>query len=125
MTKSEKKIAAFCVRHRLSYEWQQLRYDGIRAFVNTVDRYHHAAMLDAARRLKGIRVTERICNGGGVWEGRIYFQDAADAERVDRLCKAESERNNAWCQVYHDCIVAGMDRAEASKRDESLYPTPA
>lgn len=125
MKTTEKKISAFCARHGLSYEWQPLRFDGIRAFVESVDRFQHAAILDAARRLKGVRVTEWTCNAGGVWEGRVYFQDATDAQRIDNLQDAESKRNENWWLTLHSCLENGMDHDAAIQHAESLYPTPA
>lgn len=80
MTAAEKRISAFCTRHRFGYEWQALRCNGRRAVVESLDRNHHAAVLKAARRLKGIRVTGWTNSDGGVWEGRIFLQDAADCE---------------------------------------------
>lgn len=124
MSPAEKKISGFCARRQLAYEWQPLKCNGRRALVESMDREQHAAILAAGRRLKGVRVKDWTCNDGGVWEGRIYFQDAADGERIDAILKAEHERNQNWCQVYHDCIVAGMPASEASRRAEALYPTP-
>jgi len=83
MTAAEKKISAFCARRGRAYEWQALKYNGRRAVVESLDREQHAATLAAARRLKGIRVKDWTCGAGGVWEGRVYFQDTADAERID------------------------------------------
>lgn len=125
MSPAEKKISGFCARRQLAYEWQPLKCDGRRAVIESLDRTQHAVILTAARRLKGIRTKDWTCDAGGVWEGRIYLQDEADAKRIDAILKAEYERNQNWCQVYHDCIEAGMDTATASARAEALYPTPA
>ena len=125
MTASEKKISGFCVRRNLSYEWQTLKCNGRRALVESLDREQHAATLAAARRLKGVRVKDWTCNDGGVWEGRIYLQDAADGDRIDAILAAEHKRNQNWCQVYHNCIVDGLDPSTASRRAEALYLTPA
>ena len=124
MTAAEKKISAFCARRGLSYEWQALKCNGRRAVIDSLDREQHAATLAAAHRLKDIRVKEWTCGAGGVWEGRVYLQDAADAERIDAILSAEYERNQNWCQVYHDCLVSGLDHSTASRRAEALYPTP-
>ncbi len=125
MTATEKRIRAFCTRRGLSYEWQALRCNGRRAVVESLDRNHHAAVLKAARRLKGVRVTDWTNSDGGVWEGRIFFQDAADWERIDAILTAEYRRCQNWNRVYHNCIVDGLDSAAASRRAEELYPTPA
>lgn len=125
MTAAEKKISAFCAKRGLTYEWQPLKCNGRRAVVESLDREQHAATLAAARRLKGIRVKEWTCGAGGVWEGRVYFQDAEDAERIDAILSVEYERNQNWWQVYHNCIVDGLDRHTASSQAEALYPTPA
>ena len=125
LTAAEKKISAFCARHGLAYEWQALRCNGRRAVVESIDRQQHAATLDAARRLKGIRVKDWTCGAGGVWEGRVYFQDVADAERIEAILETERRRNENWSQVYHNCIIAGMDSTAAARRAEALYPTPA
>ena len=125
MTAAEKKISAFCARRGLAYEWQALKCNGRRAVVESLDREQHAATLAAALRLKGIRAKEWTCGAGGVWEGRVYLQDAADGERIDTILAAERKRNENWCQVYHNCIVDGLDPSTASRRAEALYPTPA
>lgn len=125
MTAAEKKISAFCTRHGLSYEWQALKCNGRRAVVESLDRDHHADVLAAACRLKGVRVNDWTCGEGGVWEGRVYFQDAADRERIDAILTAESERNQKWWQVYHDCIVDGLDSSTSARLAESFFPTPA
>lgn len=125
MTAFERKINAFCTRHGLAYEWQALAYNGCRAVVKTTDWYHHSAVLDAARRLKGVRTRDWSCGLGGVWEGHVYIQDAADAERIDGITKAEMQRHDDWWQVYHNCIVGGLDPTTAASRAEALYPTPA
>ena len=125
MTLTEKKISAFCARRGLSHEWQVLKCNGRRAVIESLDREQHAATLAAARRLKGIRAKEWTCGAGGVWEGRVYLQDAADGERIDAILAAEYERNQNWNQVYHNCIIDGLDPSTASRRAEALYPTPA
>lgn len=125
MTATEKKISVFCARHGLAYEWQALKCNGRRAVVESIDRQQHAATLDAARRLKGIRVKDWTCGDGGVWEGRVYFQDAADAERIEAIFETERQRNENWCMVYHNCINDGMDSTAAARRAEALYHTPA
>ena len=125
MTAADKKISAFCARRGLAYEWQALKCDGSRAVIESLDRQQHAATLAAARRLKGIRVNDWTCGAGGVWEGRVYLQDADDADRIHAILTAEYERNQNWCRVYHDCIVDGLDPSTASRRAEALYPTPA
>lgn len=125
MTATEKKISAFCARRGLAYEWQSLKCNGRRAVVVSLDREQHTATLAAARRLKSVRVKGWTCGAGGVWEGRVYFQDAADGERIDAILSAECERTQNWCQVYHDCIVCGLDPSTASRWAEALYPTPA
>lgn len=124
MTAAEKKISAFCTRRGLAYEWQPLKYSGRRAIVESLDRAQHAAMLTAASRLKGVRVTDWTCSAGGVWEDRVYLQDAADAERIAAALCAEYERNQNWCQVYHNCITDGLDHTTAARRAEALFPTP-
>lgn len=125
MTTAEKKICSFCARHSLSYEWQALRCNGRRAVLESTDRNQHAALLAAARRLKGIRIKDWTCSDGGVWEGYIFLQDAADGARIDAILAAEYERNKNWCQVYHDCLEAGLDHTTAARRTEGLYPTPS
>ena len=124
MTTAEKKISAFCTRRGLSYEWQPLKCSGRRAVVESLDREQHAAMLTAARRLKGVRVTDWTCGAGGVWEGRVYLQDADVAERIAAALGAEYGRNQSWCQVYHNCIADGLDYITAARRAEALFPTP-
>ncbi len=125
MTAAEKKISAFCTRRGLTYEWQALKCNGRRAVVESLDREQHAATLAAARRLKGIRVKDWTCGAGGVWEGRIYFQDAADAERIDAILTAEQQRNENWWTANHYARLSGLDPTAAAHYAESLYPTPA
>jgi len=124
MTATEKRMDAFCIRHHLEYKWQPLRFDGRRAVIETQARNHHADVLGAARRLKGVRVDQWTCSDGGVWEGYIYLQDAAEAERINTILMAERERNEKWWMVYHDDIVSGKDKDTAIQHAESLYPTP-
>lgn len=125
MTAAEKKIITFCTRHGLAYEWQALAYDGRRAVVATLDWPHHMATLEAARRLKSIRVNDWTCDLGGVFEGYVYFQDETDANRIDAITKAKMQRHDNWWNVYHNCIVDGLDPIAAAQRAEALYPTPA
>ncbi len=125
MTAAEKKISAFCTRHRLGYEWQALKYNGRRAVVESLDREQHAATLAAARRLKGIRVKDWTCGAGGVWEGRVYLQDADDAARMDEAAKAEWEHHENWWTANHYARLSGLDPTAAAQYAESLYPTPA
>lgn len=125
LTPAENKIRAFCAQRGLACEWQALKSNGWRAVVESLDREQHAATLAAARRLNGIRVEDWTCGAGGVWEGRIYLQDAAAAERIGAALAAEYNRNCNWWQVYHGCIVDGLDRIAAARQAESLYPTPA
>lgn len=125
MTAAEKKISAFCARNGVEYEWQQLRFDGVRAVITSVDRDQHATIINAARRLKGIRVTDWTCSAGGVWDGRIYLQDAADAERMDEAIMAEEARNELWWAVYSKYMSNGADITTAVQAAERAYPTPA
>jgi len=124
MTTAEKKISNFCVRRKLGYEWQRLKYEGQRAVIVTLDRVHHDTIWKAAHRLKGIRVTERTCYGGGCFEGFVYLQDAVEADRIDNLLATERERCENWNRVFHDALVCGLDHASAARRAEALYPTP-
>lgn len=124
MTEAEKKISAFCARRGLAYEWQPLKYNGRRAVIESLDRYQHESIMAASRRLKGVRATEWTCCYGGVWEGRIYLQDAEDGARINAILAEEYARSNKWNQVYNACIVSGMDPSTASRHAESLYPTP-
>ena len=125
MTVIETKINSFCHRQGLSCKWQDLRCNGRRAVIASIDREQHAATLAAASRIKGVRVSDWTCGAGGVWEGYVYLQDAIDGERIDAILTAEHERNQHWSQVYHDCIVDGLDPSTASRMAEALYPTPA
>lgn len=125
MTTADKKISGFCARRGLAYEWQALQYNGRRAVVESLDRQQHAVTLAAASRLKGIRVTDWTCGAGGVWEGRVYLQDAADAERVKAATAAELQRNENWWHANHYARAAGLDSTAAAQYAESLYPTPA
>ena len=125
MTAAEKRISAFCARHGLAYEWEALRCNGRRAVVESLDRQQHAATMTAARRLRGVRVTDWTCGAGGVWEGRIYFQDAADAERINAILTAEYKRNENWWPANHYARASGLDSTAAAQYAESLYPTPA
>ncbi len=125
MTAAEKRISAFCTRRGLAYEWQDLKYNGRRAVVESLDREQHAATLVAARRLKGIRIKDWTCGAGGVWEGRIYFQDAADAEHIDAALTAEQQRNENWWTANHYARLSGLGQTAAAHYAESLYPTPA
>jgi len=125
VTAAEKRISAFCARHRLSYEWQSLKYNGRRAFVESADRSQHAAALAAARRLKGVRVSDWTCGAGGVWEGRIYLQDAADASRMEEAAKIEWEHLENWWAANHNARLSGLEPDAAAQYAESLYPTPA
>lgn len=124
MTAAEKKISAFCARHRFRYSWQSLKFDGCRAVIPSMDRISHAETLKAARRLKGVRVTEWVARSQ-VFEGRIYLQDAADAERIASIQEAEQERNDAWWNANHSARLSGMDPTAAARYAETLYPTPA
>lgn len=125
MTTFERKVKTFCTRNGLSCKWEPLAYNGCRAEIRTTDWYHHRAILEAARRLKSICVRDWHCGLGGVWEGYVYLQDAADAERIDAIIKEEIQRHDNWWQVYHNCIVDGLDPTTAANRAEALYPTPA
>lgn len=125
MTKSEKKISAFCARHGLSYEWQALRFNGKRAVIASLDLKHHEKIMTLAKRLKGISVKNWWNSDGGVWEGYVYLQDASEAEQIHILTCAESTRKDNWWKAYHDCLVSGMDQDAAMRRAESLFPTPA
>lgn len=124
MTPFEKKVCAFCNRHKLNYWWRNLQWNGLQAVVQTMDSQHHSIVRDKTRRLKNVRITDWTRSDGGVWDGYVYLQDAADAERVEALTMAEAMRNENWWQVYHDCIEKGMDKTEASRHAEDLYPTP-
>ena len=123
MTAAEKKISAFCTRHRLRFSWQSLKFDGRRAGIPSMDCISHAETLKAARRLKGVRVTDWVVISQ-VFEGHIYIQDAADAERIDFIQKAEQERNDAWWNANHKARLSGMDPIAAAQYAEALYPTP-
>lgn len=123
MTK-EQKISAFCARNGLYYEWEELRYNGRRAKITSLDRIHHAAMLAAARRLKGVSVDEWTCSAGGVWEGYIFLQDAADHVRIRSLCAAETERVENWWIALHRAMESGLSHADAQAEAERQYPTP-
>ena len=116
MTAAEKRISAFCARHGLAYEWEALRCNGRRAVVESLDRQQHAATMTAARRLRGVRVTDWTCGAGGVWEGRIYFQDAADAERINAILTAEYKRNENWWTANHYARASGLDSTAASRQ---------
>lgn len=82
MTFAEKKISAFCARHRIAYEWQHLKYNGQCAVVESVDRKQHNSILTHANRLKGVHVTDWTCDAGGAWSGYIYLQAAQQAESL-------------------------------------------
>ncbi len=125
MTAAEKKISAFCARRGLAYEWQALRCNGRRAALVSLDREQHAATLAAARRLKGIRVTDWTCGAGGVWEGYIFLRDAADADRIHAILEAERQRVENWWTANHYARAAGLDATAAARYAENLYPTPA
>lgn len=125
ITAAEKKISAFCARRQIAYEWQALRFDGRRAVILCVDLLQYQEITRAARRLRGVEVTTWIAPGPGCFDGCVYLQDAADAERIRAAADAESRRSWAWWQVRHDAIASGLDPAAAVRLAESAYPTPA
>lgn len=128
MTAAEKKVNAFCARHHIGYEWQATRFNGLRAVIATPDRITHEALLKAARRLRGVRVTElrdRYEYESGVFDGHIYLQDADDAARIDKAIESERERNENWWAANHHARLSGMDPEAAAQYAESLYPMPA
>lgn len=120
----EKKVKVFCAKHGTSYAMQPLRFNGERAVIATDNREQHIQLHAAAARLKNVRVDDSTCGLGGAWTGYIYIQDAVEAARIKAAAEAEYLRNQAWCRVYHDCLVSGMDHAQASRMAESMYPTP-
>lgn len=124
MTYFEKKINAFAVRHGINFGWQKMRAGYVRAKIAAMDRRHMDEIEKAARRLKGVKVDSWTCSDGGFFEGYIYLTDAATYEIAHAAAEKEAARNRAWCQVYHDCLVSGMDCAAAMAQAEKLYPTP-
>lgn len=126
ITAAEKKISAFCSRRRLSYTWQPLKFNARRAVICTMDRIEHAATLDAARRLRGVKVSQWTAPASaGIFSGCVYLQDAADAERMQAAIDAETARSNAWWEANHAARLAGMDFSAAAAYAERLHPTPA
>lgn len=104
MTIAEKKISAFCVRRRLSYEWQDLKNMGRRVVVATRDRYRYAETLKAALRLKGVSVTSWAGEKEGGFAGYIFFRDASD---MVRITQAEYDAigddfKGVWEDYYED-----------------------
>lgn len=104
MTEAEKKISAFCARHRLSYEWQDLHNFGIRAVVETLDRFHHAATLKAACRLQGVTVIDWTDTADGVFKGYIFFHDASNMKRITQAeyDAIGSDYKGVWQDYYGD-----------------------
>lgn len=124
-TAFDKKVNAFCARQNIGFEWIALKWDGKKARLTIMDRIQYAHLLQAARKLRGVKVTEWIDCGGGVFEGRLYLQDADDADRCSALQDAESRRNNAWWTEYHNSLASGSTRRSAVERAEKLYPMSA
>lgn len=124
MKTTNERIAAFCKRHGLTCEWQELKLDGRRAVIRIEeDRQKYEAVLGAARRLKGVKVDTWV-HYGGIWEGIIALQDADMAAQIEAALKAESERVEQWWQTYHEYLTKGLGPNAAAITAERMYPTP-
>lgn len=100
MTPAEKKISTFCTRRRLSYEWENPENLGRRAVIETLDRRHHAKLLEAALRLKDVCAIDWTGDEGGVFKGRVYL---CDASGMVRITQAEYDAiGNDYKGVWHD-----------------------
>ena len=99
-TAAEEKIPAFCARHRLKCEWQDLTNLGERAVVKTLNRAHHTKILKAAHRIKEVCVIDWNRDDSGIFIGRIFFHDAS---AVVRITQAEYDAiGNDFKGVWHD-----------------------
>lgn len=101
---AEKKIRAFCARHRLKCEWQDLKNFGERAVVKTQDYDLHTQIFKAARRIEELRVIDWTCQDCKGFNGAIFFHDASD---VVRVTQAEydaigSDFKGEWHDYYGD-----------------------
>lgn len=97
---AEEKIRAFCARHRLKCEWQDLTNLGQRVVVQTQERNHHARILKAARPIREVCVIDWTCNDGGNFCGRIFFYDASAIVHI-----TQAEYDAIGCEfkgVWHD-----------------------
>ena len=125
LTATEKKISAFCARHGIRFEWQAMKYDTRRAVIATMDRTQYADVLKKARRLSGVRVSDWTACGSGVFDARVYIQDADAAAAADVRAAREKAHLDAWWTANHAARLAGMDPDAAGRYAESLHPTPA
>lgn len=104
MTETEKKVRDFCTRQHLSYEWQDLKNFGKRAVVETLDRNRHTTILRAAHHLCGVTVIDWTRDMEGIFNGRIFFRDAADMVRITQAeyDTADEEFKGVWMDYYGD-----------------------
>lgn len=101
---AETKIRAFCARHRLKSEWQDLTNLGQRVVVQTQNRDHHARILKAARPISEVSLIDWTSNDGGNFYGRIFFHDAS---AIVHITQAEydaigCEFKGVWNDYYGD-----------------------
>ena len=122
-SKIDRKIMQFAEKHDLICEWQGMRHGGRRLAILTMCYKDHEEILKAAKRLKGVSVTDWTIFDGE-FEGKIYLQDQAEYDRIQALNELEMERNNNWWAANALARGMGMSSTAAAKYAETLFPTP-
>lgn len=125
LTAPEKKLCAWAAKNQIDFGWQELKFGGRRIVISVWDRRQFDTLTAKASRLKNVDVTTWRCPDYKVFEAAIYLADKEIITKERELAKIEYERNNNWCQIYHDERVKGKSDLEAAAIAESLYPTPA